>query len=308
MERGIHGGVQTPCRPTDLRDREGGIDAPNHRARHLRDRRDPASARCPRRPRRRGTTLVLPFRTVGTSDTTATVTRDLLAGELETLGLSVVGTRSLRGDIPSGTEGCDEVDCALSLASQHQATQVGLRFPEPPRGQDRRARSGRASRGGARRSTASRSRPTRRRNWTWSCGGSRRASPRGRADSDRATIDSVTGEETKTPRRREGRSGIGFRAGFLFPVGDSYGGKDRLTNLRLAYKFEGHDFLIESTAILGLRLGRKHGRVDAVRCLRRADLSGSGTSRVTLGGGLGMRSVRMERTDPQHTPYPGGLP
>jgi TolB-like protein len=253
-----------------------------------------------------GTTLVLPFRTVGTSDTTAVVTRDLLAGELETLGLSVVSMRSLRGDIPAGAEGCDEIDCARSLATEHQAAQVV--FGSLSRLGDKIVVRVRAVRAGEATSFYSEQIPAEteedldvvmRRIAEGIAGG--------RADSDRATIDSVTGVESKTPRRREGRSGIGFRTGLLFPVGHSYGGRDRLTNLRLAYKFEMHDFLIESTAILGLTWGG--GTVEwtpfdvfGARIFGVGDVSGY------LGGGLGMRSVRVERRIPPQTQYSAGYP
>ena len=241
-----------------------------------------------------GMTLVLPFRTVGISDTTALVTSDLLAGELESRGLSVLGTGSVHGDIPSGLEGCDAVDCALALASEHQATQVVFGSLSRLGGKIvvrvRAVRAGEAT-------SFYREQISAETEEDLDVVMRRIAEgiAAGRVDSDRATIDSVTGAEANTPRRRAGRSGIGLRTGFLFPVGDSYGGRDRLTNLRLAYKFEGHDFLIESTAILGFAWGG--GTVEwtpfdvfAARIFGVGDVSGY------FGGGLGMRSVSVERT------------
>jgi hypothetical protein len=246
-----------------------------------------------------GTTLVLPFRTVGTSDTTAVVTRDLLAGELETLGLSVVSMRSHRGDTPSGEKGCDEVDCALSLASEHQAAQVV--FGSLSRLGDKFVVRVRAVRAGEAKPFYSDQIPAEmeedldvvmRRIAEGIAGG--------RTDSDRATINSVTDVEANAARRRKGRSGIGLRTGFLFPVGDSYGGTDRLTNLRLAYKFEGHDFFIESTALLGFAWGGGAFEwtpfdVFAARIFGVGDVSGY------FGGGLGMRVVSVE-SDPVYVP------
>jgi catechol 2,3-dioxygenase-like lactoylglutathione lyase family enzyme len=242
-----------------------------------------------------GTTLVLPFRTVGTSDTTAVVTRDLLAGELETLGLSVVSMRSLRGDTPSGEGGCDEVGCALSLASEHQAAQVV--FGSLSRLGDKFVVRVRAVRAGEAKPFYSDQIPAEmeedldvvmRRIAEGIAGG--------RTDSDRATISSVTDVEANAARRRKGRSGIGLRTGFLFPVGDSYGGTDRMTNLRLAYKFEGQDFFIESTALLGFAWGERAFEwtpfdVFAARIFGVGDVSGY------FGGGLGMRVVSVE-SDP----------
>jgi len=236
-------------------------------------------------------TLLLPFHTVGVSDTTAMVARDLLAGELEGRGVAVLG-RSFHAELPHGDQGCDEVECALSLARERQAAQViygslsrlrekvivrvrALRVGDStPYYSDqlsamteedldtvmRRVAEGIAS---------------------------------GRADSERATVESVTRAESETPRRRAGRSGIGLRAGFIFPDGDSYGG-ERLTSLRLVYKFEGRKFLIESTALLGIAWGG--GSVEWMpldifvgRMFGKGDLSGY------IGGGLGMRYVHVEQ-------------
>jgi hypothetical protein len=82
-------------------------------------------------------------------------------------------------------------------------------------------------------------------------------------------------------------------AGFIFPADDSYGG-DRLTSLRLVYKFEGPRFLIESTALLGLAWGSNTAEwtpldVFVARTFGQGDLAGY------LGGGLGMRVVHVER-------------
>ncbi len=237
------------------------------------------------------TTLVLPFRTVGVSDTTATVIRDLLAGELETRGVAILERNGL-STLPTGADGCDEIGCAAALARERMAAQVvfgslsrlgdkiivrahALRVGEPAAYYNdqisalteedldvvmRRIAEGIAS---------------------------------GRANSDKATVESVTREEAKEPRRREGRSGIGLRAGFIFPADDSYGG-DRLTSLRVAYKFEGRDFLIESTALLGLAWGDDCAEwtpldVFAARLFGKGDLAGY------IGGGLGMRVVHVER-------------
>ena len=235
-------------------------------------------------------TLVLPFRTIGVSDTTATVARDLLEGELESEGLSLVErVEVLR--LPSGPQGCDEIECATALARERGASQVVFgslsRLGEKIIVHARALRVGDA----APYYTDQLSALTEEDLDTVM----RRIAEgiaAGRGNSDQATIESVTREETKTPRRRAGRSGIGLRAGAIFPDGDSYSG-ERLTSLRLVYKFEGRDFLIESTALLGMAWGG--GAVEwmpldvfAGRMFGKGDVSGY------IGGGLGIRSVHVE--------------
>lgn len=236
-------------------------------------------------------TLILPFRTVGVSDTTATVARDLLAGELESRGVSALG----RGEalkLPSGPQGCDEVDCATALARERRASQVVFgslsRLGEKIIVRARALRVGDAAPYYSDQLSALTEEDL--------DAVMRRVAEgiaTGRANSERATIESVTQTETEKPRRREGRSGIGLRAGAIFPDGDSYSG-ERLTSLRLVYKFEGRGFLIESTALLGIAWGGGATEwmpldVFAARTFGKGDVSGY------FGGGLGIRSVRVER-------------
>ena len=68
-------------------------------------------------------TLVLPLRTLGVTDTTAAVAGELLAGELETRGMTVVRLGP-PGEIPSTSSACDEPNCAMTLARAHQADLV----------------------------------------------------------------------------------------------------------------------------------------------------------------------------------------
>jgi hypothetical protein len=249
-------------------------------------------------------TLILPFRTVGVSDTTATVTRDLLAGELESRGVSIL-ERGEALTLPSGLQGCDEIECATALARERRAAQVvfgslsrlgekiivrvrALRVGDSaPYYNDQLSALTEEDLDTVMRRIAE-------------------GIAAGRANSDRATVESVTREEEQTPRRHAGRSGIGLRAGFLFPDGDSYGG-ERLTSLRLAYKFEGRNFLIESTALLGFAWGG--GSVEwmpldifAARIFGVGDVSGY------LGGGLGVRSVHVERDVPCEGYCPPEMP
>lgn len=68
-------------------------------------------------------TLVLPLRTIGVSDTTATVVGDLLAGELESRGIAILPA-SRQADHPRGDAACDDAACAADAAANHGASQV----------------------------------------------------------------------------------------------------------------------------------------------------------------------------------------
>ena len=240
-----------------------------------------------------GPTLVLPFRSVGVSDTTIFVSHDLLEGNLEDLGVSVLRASTLSTPILSGALACDLPECAAELGRQNQAGQVVygslsklgdkiiarvsvVRVGETePFYRDqinalteddldrvmRRAAEGIAA---------------------------------GRPNSDRATIESVTQDEAREPARRATRSGLGFRAGFLFPTGDSYGEADRLTNFHFGYKYETPTFMIETTTLLGMTWGGDN--VDwTVLDLAASRIFGTGDFATYLGAGIGVHSVRVEK-------------
>jgi hypothetical protein len=90
-------------------------------------------------------TLVLPFRTVGVSDTTAVVACDLLAGELEARGLTVL-PREVRSSPPAGADACD----GAGVRGHARAATAGgpgrFRLPEPPGREAYRPRAGAARR------------------------------------------------------------------------------------------------------------------------------------------------------------------
>lgn len=240
------------------------------------------------------TTLVLPLRTTGVSDTTAAVVRELLAGELESREFLVARPAEI-GGLPEGADACDDAGCAEALARQRGASLVvygslsrlgekiivrvrALRVGEAgPFYQDQLSAQTEEDLDAVMRRVAD-------------------GIVAGRANSDRATVDTVTLEETEKPRRREGRSGIGLRAGSIFPDGDSYGG-ERLTSLRIAYKFETRDFLIESTALLGMAWGGESTEWTPLDVFA-ARIFGRGDAAIYLGGGLGLRSLKVKREIP----------
>lgn len=235
-------------------------------------------------------TLILPFRTVGVSDTTATVVRDLLSGELERHGVTVM-ERTVARQLPSGPQGCDEAVCAGAFAKELQADQVvygslsRLGGKIIVRGHALRTGDASAYYSDQLSALTEEDLDTVMRRMAEGIAA-------GRAGSDQATILSVTREEGRKPLRRAGRSGIGMRAGFIFPDGDSYGG-ERLTSLRLVYKFESRNFLIESTALLGLAWGGSSVEWMPLD-LFVARVFGVGDISAYLGGGLGMRVLSVQ--------------
>lgn len=238
-----------------------------------------------------GKTLVLPLRTVGISETTAVVVRDLLAGELETRGLSVANLQTMGTLPPAGSGACDDPDCAGRLAGEFQAAQVVygslsklggkvlvrvhvLRAGESiPWFTDQFSAVGEEDLDVVMLRMAE-------------------GISTGRPNSDRATLESITGTEALTPRRRLVRSGPGVRAGFLLPRGESYAGKDRLTHFRVVWKTEGKDFLVEtSTVPLGW-----NGTADMTLLdLFGARIFGLGDVAPYAGGGIGLHRVTLER-------------
>jgi hypothetical protein len=116
----------------------------------------------------------------------------------------------------------------------------------------------------------------------------------GRPNSDRASVESVTQAEAMTPARRTTRSGVGLRAGFLFPTGNSFGGADRLTNLHVVYKYEMPRFQLETSTLLGFSWGE--GNVDwTIFDLSASRIFGTKDFTPYLGAGIGVHSVTVER-------------
>lgn len=248
-------------------------------------------------------TLVLPLRTVGVSDTTATVSRDLLEGDLEELGVIVVRVHSIETQLPAGAEGCDASDCAAELAAAHGAESVVYGSLSKLGGKI--IARVRALRGGEstpfyRDQLSALSEDeldTVMRRVAEGIAG-------GRGDSERPALGTVTLEEAQETRLRAGRRGIGVRGAFLFPTGDSYGEADHLTGLRLVYKFERERFLIETTTLLGLMWG--DGSVEwSLLDVYGARIFGLGDVSSYIGGGLGIHLVHVEGPEFVPTEYAG---
>ncbi len=250
-------------------------------------------------------TLVLPLRPVGVNEQTAHVSRDLLMGSLEDMGLTLIRPDSAP-PLPAGAEACETPACAAALGEQHGASQVVY---------------GSLSRLGGKLIArvnvlrAGESVPFYRDQLTATAEDDLDTVMRrfaegiaaGRPNSDRASVESVTQAETVTPPRRATRAGFGVRAGFLFPTGNSFGGADRLTNIHGAWRTEFKDFMIETTPILGFSWGK--GNLDwTMLDVSVARLFGTQDLTTYLGAGLGVHSVRVERRETITTTYPGPPP
>jgi hypothetical protein len=246
-----------------------------------------AAAQTPERPR----VLVLPLRTIGVSDTTVAATRELLSGALESRGMEIVEPAASGPGAHGGPDACDDAACAAAAAGRHHATAVygslsrlgekivvrirALREgDEAPFFSDqisaleeedldvvvRRFAHGIAS---------------------------------GRSNSDSATLDTITEEETLRPRRRSTRAGLGLRAGFLWPAGASYANADRMTSLRIAYKYETPTFSVEMTPVLGIMWGDGNAEW-TILDLAVSRLLGAGDVAGYVIGGIGVHSVHVE--------------
>jgi hypothetical protein len=71
-----------------------------------------------------GSTVVLPLRTIGVSDTTAAVVADLIRDELEARRVSVLPESQLPPDLPKGAEACAEAACAAAAAANLGASRA----------------------------------------------------------------------------------------------------------------------------------------------------------------------------------------
>ena len=248
-------------------------------------------------------TLVLPLHSVGVGDTTTLVSRDLLVGSLQDLGVDVARADPTQAPLPKGSEACDDPACAAALARQHGAARVVygslsklgvkviarlsvLRVDErAPYYRDQLTATSEEDLDQVMRRFAE-------------------GIAAGRPNSDRASVESVMRAETLTPARRATRSGVGIRAGFLFPSGNSFAGADRLTNLRAVYKYEMRDFQIESSTLLGFTWGK--GNLDwTILDLSASRIFGSRDFSTYMGAGIGVHTVTVEqrRTVDEISPY-----
>lgn len=249
------------------------------------------------------TTLVLPFRSFGVSDTTTLVSRELLVGDLKDLGVEIVLADSGQPPLPAGAEGCDDPGCAAELARQHGAARVIYgslgRLGDKIIARLNVLDVGEAAPHYRDQLTATYVEDLDRVMRRFAEG-----IASGQPNSERASIESVTQAETLTPARRASRTGFGIRSGFLFPTAGSFGGADRLTDLRGVFRYELHDYQIETSTMLGFTWGESNFDW-TIFDLHASRIFGMRDFSTYLGAGVGVHSVTVaqRKTEVYNSPY-----
>jgi hypothetical protein len=259
------------------------------------------------------TTLVLPLRSIGVSDTTVAVMLELLTGELEARSMPLAslsgqisptgGSSGASNSLSQGALACADPECALDQARRAQADRV--LFGSLSRLGDKvivQLRGLRVADG----SSFYNDRLTADREEDLDAIARRMAESiaSGAPNSQDATVETVTEGETKIPLRRATRSGVGVRAGILTPGGNSYGGADRLTTARVSFRSEGTRYYLETTTLLGCTWGVRNFEWSIVD-LNGGRIFGLGDLAAYLGGGLGVHYVRVGQDMPVTYGAPG---
>jgi len=191
---------------------------------------------------------------------TAAVALDLFVEELKAAGLSVIPPRSIAPPLPVGADACDEISCALALGARHGAERI-IYGSLSKLGDKIVAR-------------VSGIRPG-------------EETP---SYSDRISAMTVEDLDVVMSRVAEG---IGVQAGILSPTGDSYGGADRLTDLRAVFKYEASQFLLTTTTVAGFTWG--DGQFEwTMLDVFGGPVFGKGDVGAYVGGGLGLHMLHVE--------------
>lgn len=251
-----------------------------------------------------GGLLVLPLRSVGVSDTTAFVSWRLLTDDLRDLGVELAPVGGGEPGIGASAEACDQAECAVRQAREAGAWRVAYgsvsrlggkiiaRMSVLRVGEDEAYYRDQLT------ATSEDDLDAVMRRFAEGIAA-------GRPNSDRATVESVTRAETFAPALRATRSGMGLRAGFLFPTDGGFGGSTRLTNLRATYKYELPSFFVETTTLTGFTFG--DGNFDwTLLDIGAARIFGRGDVSPYLGASVGVHTVTVERRETVTTSYPGG--
>ncbi len=192
--------------------------------------------------------LLLPFDTIGIDYTTGAVAVSILGYQLTESGATTIMTTQTGDPLPSGAIACYDLDCASELARQQDVDQVI--FGSISRlGEKRIVRVSALKTGETSPFYMDQLSALSDEDLEAVMIRIAESITAGLPNSDQATVESVIEAETRPPRLRKSRGGLGARAGFLFPVNHSYGKADRLTSLRFLHKIESRHYFIETTAL-----------------------------------------------------------
>ncbi len=116
-----------------------------------------------------------------------------------------------------------------------------------------------------------------------------------------ATVENITATETRTPRRRASFSSMGMRAGYMWPMGGSWGGVSKMVVTDFVYHYETNKWELEVIPFLGFRFSGDEGDGNSAFDWTIFDFSFHYFLSPTdvspyLGGGLGFHSVHAEET------------
>ena len=236
---------------------------------------------------------------------TSRVFASLIAGELENQHVPVVPASALPADLPTGESACDESACAVQAARAVAAERVvygtltrlgskvlvrvraqGVDATEPDYSDQLTATTEDDLDSVARRIALTLS--------------------GGDPNAQRATLGSITEQETRTPRRRLARAGMGLHGLVLFPMANSYTGGSQLAGFRFTTRYETPaGVFVESTPLLGIVWGA--GNVEwTILDVAAGRTLGEGDFAPYFLGGLGLHTVHLQRSIPYTSVSPYG--
>lgn len=252
----------------------------------------PASGQSPSAPPA-GTTLLLPLRSIGVSDTTVRVAASLLAANLRAKGWTIAPGSPSETAASDPTTLCDEPACAARAMLDRQAGRV-VYGSMSRLGRKVLVRLSVLAAGSAAPTFTDELTAMTEEDLDTVMRRFAEAIAAGSPDAGRASVETVLAAEARRARLRSSRSGVGFRSGFLFPTGKSYAGSDRMSHLQVVFKHEQPGFLIETTPLGGFTFG--DGNLEwTILDVAVAKIFSRGDVAPFLGAGVGIHSTRLEK-------------
>ncbi len=240
-----------------------------------------------------GTTLLLPLRSIGVSDTTVRVATSLLAANLRAQGWTIIFGSPAEAAASDPATLCDEPGCATRAMLERQAGRV-VYGSMNRLGRKVLVRLSVLAAGSAAPSFTDELTAMTEEDLDTVMRRFAEAIAAGSPDAGRASVETVLAAEARRSRLRSSRSGVGFRSGFLFPTGKSYTGSDRMTHLQIVFKHEQPGFLIETTPLGGFTFG--DGNLEwTILDVAVAKIFSRGDVAPFLGVGVGIHSTRLEK-------------